>query len=211
MILLHNLPVLVVSSGCFAFLISKLLNHGGQIRREKASGCQPISRYGQWEPFFGLDLVVSMLRSLKYHYYLDFLINMHKNMPKTFSINFFGSRQIWTIEPENLKAIQATNFHDFGIEAIRRRTKGSMPFADAGISTTDGKDWEFSRYLVKPFFYRDHYTSVDRLRPFVDRFMTLLPENGETFNAQPLVQRWVSQSSSPFVGEHWSLISTVVS
>jgi cytochrome P450 monooxygenase len=100
-------------------------------------------------------MVYSQIRTLKNDYYLEWLRRLHRlhrSRPRTLSIRFFGIRQICTIEGENLKAIQATNLKDFGLKPMHRKTKGGMPFADKGISTTDGKNWEFARYLVKPFF-----------------------------------------------------------
>lgn len=192
MIDLHKLPVFVISSGIVALLLSRLFRHAERNRDLQAKGCQPVIRHWQWDPILGLDVVLGQVNALRHNYYLPWLSKMHANMPKTFSINFFGRKQIYTIEPENLKAMTATNFDDFGIEPIRRHTKGSMPFADKGISTVDGKDWEFSRFLIKPFFYREVYTNTDRIEPYADRLMKLIPEDGETFDIQPLIQRWVS-------------------
>lgn len=173
------------------------------------AGCKPVTRVRQWEPFLGLDMVYSQLQALKRNYYLEWLRNLHKGKPKTFAITFMGVKQICTTEGENLKAIQATNFKDFGLEPMRRKTKGAMPFADKGISTTDGKNWEFARFLVKPFFYREVYASIDRIDPYVRKFFTLLPEeDGVTFDIQPLIQRWVC-FVSPFLalsaGQVWFL------
>jgi hypothetical protein len=197
MVTLHNLPVVVLSAGIIALLLRRFLQyHGEQERSEKVKGCQPVARYWQWDPILGLDLVLGQVRALQQNRYLDWLSGLHANMPKTFSLNFFGGQWIYTIEPEILKAVYATNSKDFGVEPIRRHTKGSMPFADKGVNTTDGEDWSFSRFLIKPFFEREVYTSTDRIAPFADRFMTLLPKDGETFDMQPLIQRWVSDSGA---------------
>lgn len=188
----HKVPIAALTTVILAILINRLFFSNPSADTIAKKGV-PTSRVFQWDPFYGLDMVYSQIRALKNDYYLEWLRRLHRNRPKTFSINFFGIKQICTIEGENLKAIQATNFKDFGLEPMRRKTKGGMPFADKGISTADGKNWEFARYLVKPFFYREVYASIDRVRPYVDKFMTLLPqEDGVTFDAQPLVQRWVS-------------------
>ena len=143
----------------------------------------------------GLDTVISQIRALRQDRYLEWLRDLHANMPKTFSLNYFGGRWIYSTEPEILKAVYATNFKDFGVAPIRRHTKGSMPFADKGINTTDGEDWLFSKNLIKPFFERDVYTDTDRIAMYADRFMTLFPKDGETFDVQPLIQLWVSNSA----------------
>lgn len=195
MIVLHSLPWVLLYSGFLAIFVSRLLSHGRAIREEKSDGCQPPARYPQWDPFLGLDLVYSQVRALKNNRYLEWLRALHANRPKTFSLNFFGQRWIYSIEPEILKAVYATNFRDFGVEPIRRHSKGSMPFADKGVNTTDGEDWEFSRLLIKPFFERDVYTDTDRIERYADLFFSLLPQDGETVDVQPLVQRWVSLSN----------------
>ncbi|KAM0342045.1 hypothetical protein ACHAPU_009773 [Fusarium lateritium] len=193
----HKVPVSALAGVTLIILINRLFFSNTKDTAKKGVA---TSRVFQWDPFYGLDMVYSQVKALKNDYYLDWLRRLHRNRPKTFSINFFGIRQICTIESENLKAIQATNFKDFGLEPMRRKTKGAMPFADKGISTTDGKNWEFARFLVKPFFYREVYASIDRVRPYVDKLMTMLPqEDGVEFDAQPLIQRWFLDLTSEFI------------
>jgi len=117
-------------------------------------------------------------------------------MPKTFSIRLMGMNWIFSIEPDILKAVYATNFEDFGVEPIRRHSKGAHPFADKGVNTTDGKDWEFSRFHIKPFFEREVYTSTERITPHAEGFLRMLPEDGVSFDVQPLLQRWVSMNDT---------------
>ncbi|KUI71755.1 Cytochrome P450 52A3-A [Cytospora mali] len=65
--------------------------------------------------------------------------------------------------------------------------------------TTDGDDWAFSRLLIKPFFEREVYHDTDRLVPFVDRFLGLFTKDGETFDVQPLLQRWFLDINTDFI------------
>jgi cytochrome P450 monooxygenase len=199
MIEVPTLSVFVLYSGFIGLFVRAFVRYVNEVRYRNAKGCKPIARYRQWDPFLGLDLVLSQGKALREHYFIPWLSSMHANMPKTFTINFLGKRQIYTIEPENLKSLTAITWKDFGISPIRRHSKASMPFADKGVNTVDGEDWEFSRFLIKPFFYREVYTSTDRVAPYVDHFLRLLPEDGETFNVQPLLQRWVriALNSSP--------------
>lgn len=162
-------------------------------RREK--GCGVIPRYPHLDPFLGLDVVVGMAKSLKQDYFLVWLNKIHENKPKTFVVNFVGSRFIYTIEPENMKSMSAINWKDFAVGPMRRNNKATHPFADKGVNTVDGKEWEFSRLLIKPFFMREAFANTRRLSKHVDRLLDHFPEDGETFNIQPLVQRWVSYCS----------------
>lgn len=198
MLVLSTLPGLtavVLYGSIIVLLLRALYTSIREARNRKIYGCEPIPKRRQWDPLWGFDMAFSQFRALRGHYFIPWLAKMHTNMPKTFSINFLGVRQIYTVEPENLKALTAINWKDFGISPIRRNSKASMPFADKGVNTVDGDDWVFSRFLIKPFFYREVYTSTDRIAPFVDHFLRLLPEDGKAFNVQPHLQRWVCHSA----------------
>ncbi|OQE46340.1 hypothetical protein PENCOP_c001G07690 [Penicillium coprophilum] len=84
----------------------------------------------------------------------------------------------------------AVNWIDFGICPLRCSTKAFRPFANKGVNAADRGDWVFSRFLIKPFFNRDVYTNTDRIRPYVDSLLSLLPPDREIFNIQPLLMRW---------------------
>lgn len=58
---------------------------------------------------------------------------------------------------------------------------------------TDGPQWKKSRTLIKPTFDIAHIANLDRLGPFVDRFMELLPRDGSTVDLFPLLKRMVSE------------------
>ncbi|PKX89259.1 putative cytochrome P450 monooxygenase [Aspergillus novofumigatus IBT 16806] len=158
--------------------------------KRKAHGCGKIPRYPHRDPFFGFDIVLGMAKALRNDYFLVWLNKIHENLPKTFLVNFVGTRFIYTIEPENMKSMSAINWQDFAVGPMRRNNKATAPFADKGVNTVDGHEWEFSRFLIKPFFKRETFTDTARLTIHVDRVLELLPADGETVNIQPLIQRW---------------------
>jgi cytochrome P450 monooxygenase len=153
------------------------LKYVNYVRASNAKGCSKISRYPQKDPFLGSDIALSMVKALKEHRFLLWLKALHANvLPKTFTINFLGTRVIHTIEPENMKAMSAVNWRDFGVAPMRNAGRASMPFAHHGVNTTDGLLWEFSRSL---------------LEKHTDNLLALIPTDGSTFDMQPLLQRWV--------------------
>ncbi|KXJ87993.1 putative cytochrome P450 monooxygenase [Microdochium bolleyi] len=195
-----NLPLLVLTSSLVAILVSQLLSRGVGSDATDPDGCQPAAKLWQWDPFMGFDTVIGQIRALKNDYYLDWLRKLHAGRAKTFSLRFFGGRWFYSSEPEILKAVYATSFQDFGVEPIRRNSRITMPFADKGVNTTDGEDWHFSRQLIKPFFERDVYHNTDRVKPFADDFLALFPtSDGETFDVQPLLQRWFLDLNTDFI------------
>lgn len=70
-----------------------------------------------------------------------------------------GERVILTAEPENIKAILATQFKQYG--------KGEQfrvdwfPFLGNGIFATDGDLWHNSRQLIRPQFIKDRLSDID--------------------------------------------------
>jgi cytochrome P450 monooxygenase len=194
MIIVDNLWSLAVASGLLAIFLNILWGRFKEYQGRKAHGCGVIPSYPQWDRIFGLDLALSQMKALRGDTFIPWLAAMHEGQPSTFKIRFLGKRQIYTTETDNLKAMTAINWKDFGISPLRRSTKAFHPFADKGVNTVDGDNWVFSRFLIKPFFNRDVYTNTDRIRPYVDSLLSLLPPDGETFNIQPLLQRWVSRA-----------------
>lgn len=191
MIIVDNSWTLAVASGLLAIFLNILWRRFKEHQGRKAHGCGLIPSYPQWDRIFGLDLALSQMKALRGDTFIPWLAAMHKGQPSTFKVRFLGKRQIYTTETENLKAMTAVNWKGFGISPLRRSTKAFHPFADKGVNTVDGDDWVFSRFLIKPFFNRDVYTNTDRIRPYVDSLLSLLPPDGEAFNIQPLLQRWV--------------------
>ncbi|KAF4911602.1 Cytochrome P450 monooxygenase tenA [Colletotrichum viniferum] len=194
----YRVPLLVVSTCLIAVLLSRPFSNS----KSDNEGGLPASRLWQWDPFLGLDTVYGQMTALKTDTYLDWLQALHKGhkKSKTFSLQFFTGRWIYTIEPDILKAVYSTKFKDFGVEPIRRNSKFTMPFADKGVNTTDGEDWQFSRALIQPFFERDVYHDTGRIKSFADSFMALFPAvDGETFDVQPLLQRWFLDINSDFI------------
>ncbi|KAE8153457.1 cytochrome P450 [Aspergillus avenaceus] len=159
-------------------------------RKRKAYGCGRIPNYPHRDPFLGIDIPLGMAKSLKNDYFLVWLNKIHKNLPKTFVVNFIGTRFVYTIESENMKSMSAVNWQDFAVGPMRRNNKATHPFADKGVNTVDGKEWEFSRFLIQPFFKRETFTDTSRLTHHVDRLFENFPTDGESFNIQPLIQRW---------------------
>jgi cytochrome P450 len=63
-----------------------------------------------------------------------------------------GNTVILTVEPDNLKAMLATQFSDFGLGL---RHEQFYPLLGDGIFTLDGAGWTHSRALLRPQFARD--------------------------------------------------------
>lgn len=178
----------------FVVLIAKLVtSHLWRSFQEWKKGYGAIPRYPQLDPIMGLDMAFTMVTAAKNHSFLQWLHKLHiTGKAKTITFNFFGKRFVHTIEPENMKALFATPvWKDFGVGPLRRNNRATMPFADKGVGTVDGPEWEFSRTIIKPYFVREAYTNTQRLEKHTDNLLSLIPQDGSTFDMQILMQRWV--------------------
>lgn len=90
---------------------------------------------------------------------VEFITQKYNEYGWTFEQSVLGRSGISTIEPENLKALLATQFNDFCL-GTREREFG--PLLGQGIFTLDGAGWSHSRALLRPQFTRDQ---VDRPLP----------------------------------------------
>ncbi|RFU72447.1 cytochrome p450 [Trichoderma arundinaceum] len=129
---------------------------------------------------YRLRLTHTHLTALDFVYYGIRSTLAHKNMD-LWRDSFFGSVNSWTCEmrvlnqricftadPENIKAMLATQFHDFG-KGERFHEEWSDFLGDS-IFTTDGAQWHNSRQLIRPQFTRDR---VSDLHCFESHIQTL--------------------------------------
>ena len=91
--------------------------------REK--GCLPIKRYPVKDPILGIDIFRENIRNFKDKTFLETNVKRFEFMGcNTFIIPSLRRRIITTIEPENLKTIQALDFKKWSLG--RRRKVSSL-------------------------------------------------------------------------------------
>jgi hypothetical protein len=74
----------------------------------RKKGCKPVRKYPHRDPVLGLDIFLENAKLLKTGGFW------------TFSQLLMGDRIINTTEPENIKAILATQFHEFELPPRRK-------------------------------------------------------------------------------------------
>ncbi|KAI6886006.1 hypothetical protein KC334_g15713, partial [Hortaea werneckii] len=80
----------------------------------------------------------------------NFRTSGNKNLPYTVETITVGERIVFTADEENIKAILATQFQDYG-KGPRFRQEWK-DFLGLSIFTTDGELWHNSRQLLRPQF-----------------------------------------------------------
>jgi cytochrome P450 len=91
--------------------------------------------------------------------YESFKSLLHDAGCYTAETRLVGRRIIFTADPENMKAILAKQFDDFGKGQPFHREWSE--FLGDSIFTTDGPTWHFSRQLIRPMFVKERISDLD--------------------------------------------------
>ena len=99
------------------------------LKREK--GALPAPAYPQWDKVFGSDIFWQNLQGFRQKHALDLTLRRFRTMGvNTYQFVMLGRRLHITIEPENLKTIQAVEFKKWGLGS--RRKIGFRPLLGDG-------------------------------------------------------------------------------
>ncbi|KAK3906676.1 cytochrome P450 [Staphylotrichum tortipilum] len=131
---------------------------------------------------FGIDFLWhSVQASMKYENLEMWRGMFTKTQSSTAEVRLAGRRIVFTADHENIKAILATQFGDYGKgEPFHREWKA---FLGDSIFTTDGGLWHDSRQLIRPQFVKDR---VSDLHVFESHMQTLFRAiaNGGALNGE---------------------------
>ena len=123
----------------------------------------------------GLSLLFKTLKMSKAYKNLEMWRQIFPSPDRTGATaetRLMGRRILFTIDPENIKAILATQFGDFGKGApFHREWKD---FLGDSIFTTDGALWHGSRQLIRPQFIKDRVSDLHTFEKHMhDLFRTI--------------------------------------
>jgi cytochrome P450 len=125
----------------------------------------------------GIDFIRRAINATMNHKNLDFWrANFEKFGTWTGETDIIGRRLIFTADVENIKAILATQFSDYG--------KG-MPFHEEwkdflgdSIFTTDGDLWHNSRQLIRPQFIKDRVSDLHCFESHIETLFRAIANGG---------------------------------
>jgi hypothetical protein len=119
-------------------------------RTARALGCLPAKQLSS--PYFGIKSYLNLRRAASQKKIFPYLESEVARGGTTFEQRILGISQTTTIEPENVKALLATQFNDF---ALGLRHEIFYPLLGDGIFTLDGAGWSHSRAMLRPQFSRE--------------------------------------------------------
>ncbi|KAI1192466.1 cytochrome P450 alkane hydroxylase [Nemania serpens] len=111
----------------------------------------------------------------------------------------FGPRERWIItqEPEHVKTILTTKFHDFGKGPTLY--KKWIPFLGDSIFTTDGQMWHDSRSLIRPMFVKTRVSDLDIFERWTMTLSDRIPDSGRPVDIMELFYRLTLDVTSEFL------------
>lgn len=154
-----------------AFLSLYVLDYAARMRykyRAKKHGCSPDFTYRFPDMFlpFGLWGTVKVARTYSKKESLRFICDVFDTLNVQTLVSWNGFQiSPMTIDPENIKAILATQFKDF---SLGDRYDMFYQLLGNGIFTLSGEGWKHSRTLLRPQFARDQISHLESIKSHVN-------------------------------------------
>lgn len=133
---------------------------------------------------------------------LDYYNGLYRNAPATSAncveLSVFGNtRYILTREPEHVKTILTAKFSDFGKGPTFHKVWS--PFLGDSIFTTDGKQWQDSRGLIRPMFIKEKVSDLLIFERWTQTMISKMPSPGQTFDIADLFYRMTLDVTTDFL------------
>lgn len=201
---LESLPrnaklALLLAAAFIAYTLFNQLTVGSRRRAlARSKGCLPSPLYPQWDKVFGIDLFRENITALKEHRALALQQQrFNERGVTTLQLTALGRRIIMTLEPENLKTIQAVEFKKWSLGT--RRKVAFHPLLGAGIFTTDGAAWQHSREMLRPNFARSQVGDLPTFEKHVAHLIEAVPNDNTTVDLGELFFRLTIDSATEFL------------
>ena len=184
--------------GILLFWISREISHRWSLRRRaKGLGCESITNYPHLDPIGGLDLSVQIWREFHRGELSEGMRRRHEKFGPTFSTNSLGQDCIYTIDPENIRAVTTDNFDCYGKSAW---VEEAAKHVGNGILMSDGEDWKRSRAVLKPLFARTALDEPALVEPHLQNLVQVIRgNNGQPFDFQVLAARFTLDIVTDFL------------
>lgn len=118
---------------------------------------------------------------------------LRPGISQTIELTLARQRYIFTADPENIKAILATQFQDYGKGEPFR--KDWHDFLGDSIFTTDGETWQNSRALIRPQFIKARVSDLEIFEKHVSKLITFINGRGQEVDISVLFYRYSIQKN----------------
>ncbi|OLL25596.1 Cytochrome P450 52A13 [Neolecta irregularis DAH-3] len=144
-----------------------------------------LPRYRNRYPL-GLDGLYRFYRSLYDDTFYETMQSLYSEYGHTFNLRALGIDFYFTDDPENIKAMLATQYDDFGKGPAFNAA--FYPFLGDGIFNADKIVWQSARHLLRPLFARERISHLDFFERHFQLLLNHIPD-GETVDLLGLFMR----------------------
>ncbi|KAI8938645.1 hypothetical protein NX059_004515 [Plenodomus lindquistii] len=177
------------------YRIFKSLSLDARIRKLGARA--PVrTSYAPWGLDIAYDIVTNQINNTTYQMWVKMFDRWGGDF-RGFTVEAgVGERVILTAEPENIKAILATQFKDYGKGEKFRQDWHA--FLGNGIFTTDGQLWHNSRQLIRPQFVKDRLSDIDIFEEHTQVLISKI-EHGGDVDTMDMMFRFTLDAATHFL------------
>ncbi|KAF2788808.1 cytochrome P450 [Melanomma pulvis-pyrius CBS 109.77] len=194
-------------AACLALFIAYRVYQAQALRlKAQKHGCQPAPRYKHKDPIFGLDIFMRTGDAITKNRFLIEHQKRYDTYGHTFEALNFGSHAIYSVHPQNLRAVWSTKAADWGIQPLRLHNM--KPFCGVGFITTDGPEWKSSHALLKPGFHKSNISDFAPLEEHLRIMLDQIPKDGSKFDLQDWIFKLYLDMNTLFLfGEPIGMLS----
>ncbi|QPG99328.1 hypothetical protein C2857_001495 [Epichloe festucae Fl1] len=173
----HLSVKLTISFLLFALILRGVVARIDENRRLKRLGNRGTDMTSWFVPF-GLDIMYKSMLAVKTNetmeVWRDLFFNRHNS--NTVETRIAGERVIFTVDADNIKAILATQFSDYGKgESFHDEWK---EFLGDSIFATDGALWQNSRQMLRPQFTKDRVSDLECFESHMETLFKAIANGG---------------------------------
>lgn len=178
------------------YVVGKFLARRAYAQAMHLNGCKPVREWPHTDPLFGLDRVRRLTKALKDGASQTAAAEDFAACGKTFKSCTMGVTTIYTMEWENIHAVQSLEFEKWGVAPLRRSVAAMM---GNGITISDGATWSHARKTLRPVFKKAQFNNLEKMAfdKHLSRMLTRIPNDSSTIDLQILFQRMVGAKFLP--------------
>lgn len=153
---------------------------------------------GRWPG--NLDVMMYLKKSFMTGYTAEEFQLLAEKFGNIFTIRVLWVDSIFTTEPEHIKQILATEFHNF--EKGDNFISLAYSVLGVGVFNSDGDMWKFHRSMTRPFFSRERISHFDIFARHSDEAIMLMKQRfseGYALDIQDLLGRFTLDSATEFL------------
>ncbi|KAG2055986.1 cytochrome P450 [Suillus hirtellus] len=173
-----------------------------QRRKATRLGARLVPRIqGKWPG--NLDTLVNVILMLEIEYLGQSVLDEMKELGPTLNYRCLWEDYIVTTEPQHVKTILVTDFHNYVKGAKFREAADSI--LGTGVFNSDGETWKLHRNLTRSFFTHDRISHFEIFDRHANRAIALAKDRFRmdmAIDFQDLISRFTLDSASEFLFGH---------